>query len=420
MTAPTIKVYAYFGTDDTTDVFILDDPIRGLLDDATYVLGGATVASDISNYARVGNVDRGRSRAVDEINAGVAQFTANNQARQLDPDYASGAFFGQIHPGIGLTITANDITIFDGLVDDLDFTYPISTDSTASFEASDALATLGSAEFDAWTTTASQTPGSRITSILDRPEVAFPAARAIDTGTSTLQADNVSWGSNVLNYAQLVARADAGMLFASRDGVLTFYGRNRTVTGVGAPEFRDDGTGIPYSTVDVDYGTELLFNRVSVDATGFTKQTVQNDTSAELFGGGGGRKKFYSLSITEIPLETQAQALDLANYLLNLYAFPLQRFASVSVQLHGLGIDDQNTCLALDIGDVVRVVYTPNLVGDPIDRYCMIEGVSHQFAPTEHLLTLKLSNLADGFSGQPFILDDAEYGLLDGVSVLAF
>lgn len=411
--APTISVLAYFGIDATSNVFILDDATKGLLDGATYTLGG-DVGIDISGSVRVAGITRGRARAIDEFQAGVATCTLNNQTRLYDPSYAAGTYFGKIKPGVHVTIQAAGITIFDGLIDDWNFDYPLNTDSTASFDVVDCLATLGSGEFDAWTTTASQTVGARLTSILNRPEVNFPVTRSIDTGTSTLQADLVSWGSNVLNYCQLVAKCDLGQLFAAKDGTLTFYGRNRAVTGVGAPEFRDDSLNgsIPFSGVAVDFGTELLFNRVSVDATGFTKQTVIDAASVAAFN------KYWSLSLSALPLETQQQALDLANYLLNLYSQPVSRFSSITVLLQGLTTAQQATVLSLDIGSVIRVVYTPNRVSAAIDKYCMVEGISHEMSQgqTYHAVTLQLSNLADGFGGHPFILDDATYGVLDLVS----
>lgn len=411
--APTVTVTGFLGIDATSSVFILDDPIRGLLDGATYVLGG-DVGSDLSGYVRVANIVRGRARPLDEIIAGVATLIANNQGRALDTEHATGPFFGMVKPGVNIQIAANGVTIFDGLFDDLSFDYPISTDSTVQIDVADRLASLGSAEFNEWTTTGGQTVGARLTSILDRTDVQFPATRDLDTGTSTLQGDIVSWGSNVLNYAQLCVKSDLGQLFVSRDGVLTFYGRNRVVTGTGAPLFADDGTGIAYGGIRRTNFTELLFNRVSVDAYGFTKQTVVDQASIDEF------QKIWSLSLTGLPLASEAQALDLANYLLNLYSQPQTRIASIDVYLHGLEMGNQNTVLNLDIGSVVRVIYTPNDVGVPLDKFCMVEGISHAMAPMQHVVTLHLSNLADGFGTTPFILDDAEFGLLDGTGRMGF
>lgn len=411
--APAVTVYAYFTVSGSTSSFVLDDPVRGLLDGATYTLSG-DVAIDISASVKVSTITRGRARELDEFQAGVAQLTINNADRLYDSEYAAGTYFGNIKPGKRITIQAGAVTIFDGQVEDWSYDYPLQLNSTANVTVSDCLATLASAEFDAWTTTVGQTPGVRLAAILDRSEVLFPATRALDTGTSTLQADAVSWGSNVLNYCQLVAKCDVGQLFASKDGVLTFYGRNRSVTGVGAPEFRDDGTGIGYAAITRAQGTELLFNRVSVDASGFTKQTVTDSTSFAEF------QKFWSLSLSGLPLADATQALDLANYLLNLYKSPTTRFSSITVLLHALSGTDQATVLNLDLGSVVRVVYTPNKVSTAIDKYCRVEGIDHQMFPQYHAVTLRLSNLADGFGGSPFILDDATAGLLDGSYVISF
>lgn len=409
----TETVSAYFTISGSSTVFVLDDPVRGVLDGATYTLAG-DVAVPLDGVRSV-QITRGRERALDEITVGVANVVANNFLRTYDPNYAAGTYYGNIVPGKRVTISTNGVTRFDGLIDDWNFDYPIAGDSTASFDVVDALAQLGSAEFDEWTTSAGQLVGARLTSILDRTEVAFPGGlRDLDVGTSTLQADLVSWGSNVLNYAQLVVKADLGQLFASKDGVLTFYGRNRSVTGVGAPILADDGSGIGFSEIAVDFGTELLFNRVSVDATGFTKQTVTDAASFAKYG------KWYSLSIAELPLETQQQALDLANYLLNLYKDPTPRISSVTVLLHAQSSADQATLLNLEIGSVVRVVYTPNGIAPPIDKFCLIEGVSETIGNLYHSLTFRLSNLADGFAGNPFILDSASLGVLDTAGVLAF
>lgn len=412
----TESVYAYFTISGSSTDFILDDPVRGVLDGATYVLAG-DIATDLAGYMRSVQITRGRERALDEMNVGVAQCEANNYTRQFDPEYTPGSFFGNIKPGKRVTFKTNGITIFDGLIDDWDFQYPLTEASTATFDVADCLATLGSAEFDEWTSTAGQATGARLTSMLDRPEVDFPATRSFDTGTSTLQSDLVSWGSNVLNYAQLVTKCDLGQLFASRDGVLTFYGRDRTLTGVGAPVFRDDGVagGIGYSGITIDYGTELLFNRVSVDATGFTKQTVNSSTSFDEF------QKWWSLSLSGLPLADETQALEIANLLLDQYSAPDSRIASVTVNVHGLEATEQNSVLVLDIGSVVRIINTPDDIGDALDKYCLVEGVDHLIGPMFHQVTLKVTTLVDGFDGPYFILDDPALGVLDSsASVLAY
>lgn len=410
---PVETVTAFFNVAGTDTFLVLDDPVKGVLDNTTYVLAG-DIATDITSYVRSVRIRRGRERVLDEITVGVASVDANNFTRDFDPTYASAAFAGNIIPGKEVQFATNGITIFSGYIDDWNFTYPLDGDSTVQFDVADDLAKLGGTEFDAWTTTAGQTPGTRIESVLDRDEVRYGASRNIEAGVSTLQADNVSWGSNVLNYCQLVAKCDLGQFFAAKDGTLTFYGRGHTYTSVGAPYFADDGVGIPYSGVTLDYGTELLYNRVSVDAPGLTKQTATNETSIETFG------SVRSLSLGTLPLETEAQALGLAEYILTRYANPEARLAGITVLLHGLPLAEQTDVLNLDIGSVVQVAFTPNGIGDPISKICLVEGIEHSISPAFHAVRLSLSNLAEGFNGSPFILDDPVAGVLDSAYVLTF
>lgn len=428
-------VIAYFDLTPTGgDFFTLDDSVKGQLDNVTYLLGGP-VGTDISPYVLGVSSTRGRDRQLDEFNAGVATVQVLNTNRIFDPDYTGTAdalttdtgdpllteggdplvladagvapFFGDLLPGRRVTIAQNTETVFDGNIDDWDFSYDVNGMSTVTFDVVDALATLATKEFNDWTTIAGQTPGQRIDDILDRPEVGFPTGqRNIDAGTSILLGDNVSWGSNVLNYAQLVAKSDIGRLFASRENTLTFYGRNHTFTGTGAPIFADDGTGIPYSGLNRARGTELLFNRVGVDREGGTKQTVADAPSQLKYG-------IRSVSLTGLLMADDDQSLGMANYLLALYKDPETRIASVEVKLHGVSAGQQMAVLGLDIGDVVRVVYTPNGVGDPLDTFCLIEGRSDQLTQVTHTVTFALSLLANGFAGTPFVLDSIEFGVLD-------
>ena len=415
MAAPAVTVNAYWDIANSGSTFVLDDPTRGVLD-SVYVLAG-DVAVNITSNVRTVAVKRGRSRELDVIEAGVASLWADNNTRQMDPAYTSSPYYGNVRPGKRVTISATASgfsarPILDGIVDDWNYNYDPAPDSTTTFDVIDGLGLLAAAEFDAWTTTPAETTGPRLTSILARSEVLFTGTTAFDVGTSTLAGDNVSWGSNVLNYMQLVAKADLGQLFAAKDNTITFYGRAKVLTGVGSLTFSDDGTGIAYRSLEVDYGTELLFNRVSVDATGFTKQTVSDTDSIAMYG-----VRTLSLSL---PLDSAAQALTMATFLLNVYKQPAQRFSSMVVSLPPQTDAVQDSILALEIGSVIRVVFTPNKLGTAIDRYCLIEGISHDIGPMQHDVTFSMSNLANGLGGLPFVLDDATYGKLDGLGLLAY
>lgn len=56
--------------------------------------------------------------------------------------------------------------------------------------------------------------------------------RDIDTGEQTLQADEVVYGTNALQYLQTVEATEPGALFMSRDGQLTFRARTTSPSRV--------------------------------------------------------------------------------------------------------------------------------------------------------------------------------------------
>ena len=410
MPTPATTVTAYFDLSATGgNFFTLNSATKGVLDGTTFKLAG-NVATDITADAMRVSVRRGRdSQLFADIPAGRASVQLQNRTRTYDPTYASSPYAGNIRPGKRVTIASAGVSIFDGVVGDWNLDYALGGQSLAFAECVDALGQLGRMEFDAWTTTASQTAGPRITAVLDRPEVAFSANRSIDTGVSVLQGDSVSWGSSVLNYLQLVTRSDLGRFYASRTGVVTFRDRLDPLNVGIAVTFADDGTGVPFAGVAVSYGSELLYNRVGIDRTGGVRQTVTDTASQALYGAS-------SLSETGLLLNSDTQSLDMANYLLGIYDSPELRVAELVVELATLTGTQQASVLGLDIASVISVTWTPNGVAPSMTRACIVEGIAHEITPDSHTVTLSLGD-ADRRS---FLqLDDAVFGSL-GTNVLAF
>jgi hypothetical protein len=410
MATPVTTVTAFFDLSATGGAFFtLDSPTKGVLDGATYKLAGNT-ATDITTDTMRVSVRRGRdSQLFTDIPAGSASVQLQNRTRTYDPNYAASPYAGNVRPGKRVTIASAGVTIFDGIVGDWNLDYDVSSQSLAFAECVDALGQLGRMEFDDWTTTATQTAGPRITAVLDRPEVAFTANRAIGTGVSVLQGDNVSWGSNVLNYLQLVARSDLGRFYASRTGVVTFRDRLAALNVGVAVTFNDTGTGIPFQGIAMSYGSETMFNRVGIDRAGGTKQTVTSATSQASYGQA-------TLSESGLLLNSDTQSLDMANYLLGIYADPELRVSALTVELSSLTSAQQSTVLALDIASVISVTWTPNGVTPSMSRDCIVEGIAHDITPDSHNVTLSLSDT----DRRSFLqLDDTIFGVLNS-NVLAF
>jgi hypothetical protein len=66
--------------------FTLDDPVKGVLDNTTYVLAG-DVLVDLTSRVRSVQVKRGRNRQLGRHTAGAANVTFDNRDRYLDPTY---------------------------------------------------------------------------------------------------------------------------------------------------------------------------------------------------------------------------------------------------------------------------------------------------------------------------------------------
>jgi hypothetical protein len=436
MPTPATTVTAFFDLSATGGAFFtLDDPTKGELDNVTYTLAG-DIATDITADTMRVSVRRGRdSQLFEDIPAGTASVQLQNRTRTYDPtfdgatfaltdesgyaltdgsglsllDVSSSPYAQNIRPGKRVTIASAGVSIFDGIIADWDLDYDVGGMSLAFAQCVDALGQLGRMGFDAWTATASQTAGPRITDVLDRPEVAFTANRSIDTGVSVLQGDSVSWGSSVLNYLQLVTRSDLGRFYADRTGVVTFRDRLDPLNVGIAVTFADDGTGVPFQGIAMSYGSELLYNRVGIDREGGTLQTVSDAASQAQYGAS-------SLSQRGLLLNSDTQSLDMANYLLGIYDQPELRVAELTVELAALTSAQQASVLGLDIATVISVTWTPNGIAPSMSRSCIVEGITHDITPDSHTVTLSLGD-ADRRS---FLqLDDVVFGHLDS-NVLAF
>lgn len=410
MVAPTTQVFAYFDLSATGgNYFTLDSTVKGKLNSATYKLAG-DVATDISSYVTSLSISRGRdSQLFADMPAGRWRVVLKNMDRRFDPLYASSPYAGNIVPGKRVQVVSGGVVIADGSVEDWNYDYDPSGYSTTVMDCGDALTQLAAAQFTGWSPTAGDTTGVRISSALDLTEVAYTLNRDIDSGVSTLQADTVAWGTNVLAYLNLVASSDLGWLFASAGGSLTFRDRHANLNAVAAVQFDDVGTNVPYTGISVAYGSEKLFNRVGIERVGGSQQTSESTASQATY-------RVRSLTQTGLLLEDDTQSADMASYLLGIYADPELRISSLTVQLAGLTESQQRQVLGLDLISLVSVTFTPNKIGTAITRTCIIEGISHNITPESHVVTFALGDVDRRATLR---LDDTVFGRLD-YNVLTF
>ena len=387
--------------------FVLDSATKGVLDNTDFTLGGERFF-DITDRLVTAQIRRGKSQALDRIDAGVVSVTVDNSDRLFDPLYENGPYFGQLIPRRAVRVSSNDLPVFVGFVDDFDIQYEPGVQSVVRIDASDALSVLTSAGLEEFTPD-SELSGARINTILDLPEIDWPAdLRDIDPGNSTMLDADVSEGTSALTYMQLVANSEFGTLFLSKDGKISFRERN-SVPNIPDLVFSDEVvegayTGIQFADVNIVYGAENLYNRISLaNAVIFPEEAFPEDADSQAIYGPR------TLSQSGLLVQEPEQLQFLADFLLARYKEPQYRFETVTVVLDTITAENQDKVLDLEIGDIVQVRFEPSDIPPAIEQYCRIIGINHDWNPASKNISFALERLDFAI----FILDDAVLGVLD-------
>jgi hypothetical protein len=389
--------------------FLLDDAFYGVLDTAGRgTLGGVTMV-DLTYLVESVNVTRGRSRQLDQFNAGTATIAFNNASQILNPSNTSSPYYPFVLPRCPVQILANGVPIYTGLVTDWNLDYDISNQDMMYASCSDQFTVLANQALNAVTPSA-EASGTRINTVLSYSEINYQGARSIDTGSSTLGAYAIAQDTNVLNYLQLVNTSEQGYLFMSANGTLTFKGRSSVLNPVAGATFNTDGTGLPMQTLVNQYGDELLYNYIVTQSPAGAKQTASNANSIALY-------QAQQYALLDLLNSTTTEVAGLGNYLLGKYQNPVLRFTGLSTQMAALSATDQNILLGLDMTSICTVVKN-FVVGTPATetQTLIVSGVSHSITPGSHIVSYTFES-TDG--NQYMTLDNAIFGILDN-NLLSF
>jgi hypothetical protein len=387
--------------------FVLDSATRGVLDGTEFTLGGERLF-DITERLVTCQIRRGKNEALDRIDAGVVSITVDNSDRRFDPLYVDGPYFGQLVPRRTVIISSNDYPVFVGFIDDFDIQYEPGKQSVVRIDVSDAFSVLTNSALDEFTPD-SELSGARINRVLDRPEVDWPAAaRDIDAGNSIMLDTDVAEGTGTLEYLQLVANSEFGTLFLAKDGKITYRERN-AVPNTPDLVFTDEVVagvyqGIQFADVNIVYGSENLYNRISLENADLIPEQVfaEDADSQALYGP-------RVLNESGLLIQDPAQLQFLADFLLARYKEPQYRFETVTVVLDTLTTENQDKVLDLEIGDIVLVRFEPSDIPPAIEQYCRIIGINHDWNPASKNISFSLERLDFAI----FILNDPVLGELD-------
>lgn len=408
MAAPAVKVElgGNLGNSDPT-AFRLNDLIKGKLNNLTYRLGGYKLF-DITDRLLSASTTRGKSQALDRIDAGTSNIILDNSDRLFDPLYELGFYYGQLVPGREVKVSCNAYPVISSFIDDIDIAYEPSNKSIVSIQSSDALSNLTINNLPAVTPVV-ELSGARVTRVLDLPEVNWPLAdRTIDSGNSELTSVAITEGTQTVSYLQLVATSEAGNIFISKNGKFVFQERNNA-PGVIDVAFTDEAsvvgyTAIPFTDLSVVYGSEQLYNRIVISNNkAIADEVVAEDTDSQVTYGPRSYSQTGLLNNSAIDLQY------LADFLLARFKEPQYRFQSLSVVLDVLTESQQNKVLDLEIGDIVNVRFTPSGIPPVIEQLSRVIGISHDWSNNEKRVNLSLERLDFTL----FVLDDLVLGVLD-------
>lgn len=414
----------------------LDDSVRGVLDTAQLADDqlGVGFWVDVTSDVLTCGTRRGRQRLLTQADAGTVVLELDNTTRKYDPTNLSGPYVlvgaTLIKPMKTVRIRAlyNGVyyPIFLGYADSWQLNWSDSEWATTTLVATDGFKILGNFDpLEVAAVGAGEDSGARINRILDN--AGWPTLdRDIDVGDSTMQATNLS--QNALTELKLVADSELGDVFMTREGYVRFRRRTAYLEDTEATTAQiwlDDQTPYTdpsqrsYAATAIAYDVDLIRNIANIGRSGGTVQTVQNATSIATYLN-------QSYTRQDLLLETDAECLDQANWIVSRNSDPELRFNSVTLEMVG-GNDASrllwDTALNIELGARVRIVKRPPGGGSSIDRYAWVIGINHTISNprmggganwTIEFLLADVGNI-DSF----FILDSATKGVLD-TNLLAY
>jgi hypothetical protein len=397
------------------DAFVLDDPLKGVLDNTNYVLDGTTQFADITDFTTLVAYSRGRRKTDYQFGAGTLTFSMRDETGILGPYDTSSPYYdpNNNQPGLAplrkVRLSRDSEYLFVGYVTSYEYGFAMAGPNTVTVLCADDFYLLAQTQLDTYNVSA-QTSGQRITSVLALPEVSYGGTTAIDTGTVNLGHDNaytVTAGTNTLAYLNQINQAEQGRLFIDRAGVLTFQPRVGTTLSSPVVSFKDDGTGLKYQDLSVEFDADNVVNRAYVQALDGKTATDSDPASIATYF-------TQSVSITNSLLHEQTAVDDLAAYLLE--PEPEPRYTSVTSWFGSLTTLQRDAIAIVDIGDTISIEKTIPGLGTQLATELSVEGIQGVIDFNRgHTLTFYTSPTTIVYE---LILDDAVYGLLDSTNVL--
>jgi len=407
------------------DAFVLDDAVKGVLNNTEYTLTGTSQYAEVMDGTIALTAKRGRANTGDQFAYGTMNFTLNDTYADgvFNPFDTTSPYYDPANDQPGLApLRQVRFSRYDslsvkkylwvGYIVNYDYTFTLGGLDTVTVNCADFSYQLGQTFLAEWNVT-EELSSTRFGNLLDLPEVSYSGTRSIETGVATLggaAAWTVANGTSVAAYANKINEAEQGRIFVDREGTITFQKRIGTTLGIPVAEFHDDNTNIGYSAIDISFQADTVVNRASIQHAGATSPQVAEDLVSQA------AYLVQTQSITDSLLHNDAAALTLAEYLIS--PDPEARFNFLGTEFPGLSTADQETLALLDVGDLINVQKSITTSAGPTQfaQNLTIEGLEHRLSLSAgHAVTYFTSPTTIVYE---LILDDLVYGTLDADNVL--
>ena len=391
-----------------------------ILDDPTTPLGIGILADapadvvDVSDIAIRVSIRRGRNRILNSCEAGTATVVLEDENGDWNPQNTSGPYYGKLLPLRKIRIWADyddgsgldRYYLYSGYITSYDNTFRVGIDevSSVTLQCVDAFRLFQNVNITTVAgTSAGQDSGARINNLLNL--ASYPTSqRLIDTGDSTVQADPGT-ARTLLQACQTIEQTELGGFYIDAEGNAVFL--SRTDVSLKADQtpllFNDNGTDISYQSIDFAYDDTQIFNDITVARLGGTPQTVTDTTSIETYFIHSGQR-------TDLLMQTDAEALDQAQMLLNARANALLRIDSIGLNL----MDESETNrIVAGLDSELFTLIDVTKTGQQSSTFTLelfIQGIQHDITPT----TWNTRFLTAEPIIQAFILDSQTQGILGG------
>ena len=152
----------------------------------------------------------------------------------------------------------------------------------------------------------------------------------------------------------------------------------------------------------VIYGAEQLFNEITITRKDGGTAIASDISSQNTYG-------IRAYGDSDLLVETDDQIATIAVDYASRFSQPEYRIESTQVDVGKLSAANEQAILGLELGDVVKLSFTPNNIPPAITKYLRIINIEHSVNTSSHHVIFGFKEITYA----PLVLDDAVFGILD-------